>query len=92
MARQCARAEKRAGARRHLGRRRPAHHGRPTRRIPLPAYPLTTDEAADRTLRTLEKRQIRQVLQETGGNKMEAARQLGIGTKTLYRKIQEYGL
>jgi two-component system NtrC family response regulator len=43
-------------------------------------------------LRTLEKRQIRLVLQETGGNKMEAARQLGIGTKTLYRKIQEYGL
>ncbi|GAB3738486.1 sigma-54 dependent transcriptional regulator [Hymenobacter agri] len=50
------------------------------------------DEAADRTLRTMEKRQIRQVLLDTGGNKMEAARQLGIGTKTLYRKIQEYGL
>ncbi|WP_022825116.1 sigma-54-dependent transcriptional regulator [Hymenobacter norwichensis] len=50
------------------------------------------DEASDKTLRTLEKRQIRTVLQETGGNKMEAARQLGIGTKTLYRKIQEYGL
>jgi len=51
-----------------------------------------TDEASDRTLRTLEKRQIRLVLHETGGNKMEAARQLGIGTKTLYRKIQEYKL
>ncbi|WP_375437489.1 sigma-54-dependent transcriptional regulator [uncultured Hymenobacter sp.] len=50
------------------------------------------NEASDKTLRTLEKRQIRTVLQETGGNKMEAARQLGIGTKTLYRKIQEYGL
>jgi two-component system NtrC family response regulator len=50
------------------------------------------DEATDRTLRTQEKRQIRQVLHDTGGNKMEAARQLGIGTKTLYRKIQEYGL
>jgi two-component system NtrC family response regulator len=50
------------------------------------------DEASDKTLRTLEKRQIRTVLQETSGNKMEAARQLGIGTKTLYRKIQEYGL
>ncbi|MBU6123053.1 sigma-54-dependent transcriptional regulator [Hymenobacter siberiensis] len=50
------------------------------------------DEATDRTLRTQEKRQIRQVLLDTGGNKMEAARQLGIGTKTLYRKIQEYGL
>ncbi|TGD83077.1 sigma-54-dependent transcriptional regulator [Hymenobacter wooponensis] len=52
----------------------------------------TADEASDRSLRALEKRQIRLVLQETGGNKMEAARQLGIGTKTLYRKIQEYGL
>lgn len=52
----------------------------------------TTDEASDKSLRALEKRQIREVLQETGGNKMEAARQLGIGTKTLYRKIQEYGL
>jgi two-component system NtrC family response regulator len=52
----------------------------------------TANEASDKSLRTLEKRQIRLVLQETGGNKMEAARQLGIGTKTLYRKIQEYGL
>ncbi|WP_354581388.1 sigma-54 dependent transcriptional regulator [Hymenobacter sp. UYP22] len=57
----------------------------------LPAAP-GTDEASDNSLRTLEKRQIRQVLHDTGGNKMEAARQLGIGTKTLYRKIQEYGL
>ena len=56
----------------------------------LPAPGL--NETTDRTLRTQEKRQIRQVLLDTGGNKMEAARQLGIGTKTLYRKIQEYGL
>ena len=56
----------------------------------LPAPGL--DEATDRTLRTQEKRQIRQVLLDTGGNKMEAARQLGIGTKTLYRKILEYEL
>ncbi|GAC1602807.1 MAG: sigma-54 dependent transcriptional regulator [Hymenobacter sp.] len=45
-----------------------------------------------RSLRAMEKRQIRLVLQETGGNKTEAARQLGIGLKTLYRKLQEYGL
>ena len=50
------------------------------------------DEATDRTLRTQEKRQIRQVLLDADGNKMEAARQLGIGAKTLYRKMQEYGL
>ena len=52
-----------------------------------------SEEAPDsRSLRAMEKRQIRQVLQETAGNKTEAARVLGIGLKTLYRKLQEYGL
>lgn len=60
------------------------HHFRPD--------PATPADADDRTLRTMEKHQIAKVLHETGGNKMEAARQLGIGTKTLYRKIQEYGI
>ena len=46
----------------------------------------------DRSLRALEARHIRQVLAETEGNKTEAARQLGIGLTTLYRKLQEYGL
>ena len=51
------------------------------------------EEAPDsRSLRAMEKRQIRQVLQDTAGNKTEAARVLGIGLKTLYRKLQEYGL
>ena len=45
-----------------------------------------------RSLRGMEMRQIQLVLQETGGNKTEAARQLGIGLKTLYRKITEYGI
>jgi len=49
-------------------------------------------EADSRSLRGVEARQIRLVLQETSGNKTEAARQLGIGVKTLYRKIEEYGL
>ena len=31
-------------------------------------------------------------LEKTGGNKTEAARLLGIGLTTLYRKIEEYGL
>jgi DNA-binding NtrC family response regulator len=55
----------------------------------LPAEPEADDS---RSLRALEKRQIRLVLQETAGNKTEAARQLGIGLKTLYRKLQAYGL
>jgi two-component system NtrC family response regulator len=61
----------------------------------LPALPGTTPTplgAADRSLRSLEAHHISTVLREAGGNKMEAARQLGIGVKTLYRKIEEYGL
>ena len=56
----------------------------------LPAAEVGGDN--DKSLRGLEKRQIRLIMQETSGNKMEAARQLGIGVKTLYRKIAEYGL
>jgi two-component system response regulator HydG len=31
-------------------------------------------------------------LDSTGGNREQAARMLGIGTRTLYRKIKEYEL
>ncbi|MFD1872946.1 sigma-54-dependent transcriptional regulator [Hymenobacter bucti] len=48
--------------------------------------------ATTHNLRALEKQHIQQVLQEVAGNKTEAARQLGIGVKTLYRKLDEYGL
>ncbi|ARK09307.1 sigma-54 dependent transcriptional regulator [Fibrella sp. ES10-3-2-2] len=43
-------------------------------------------------LATVEKQHIRYVLRHTSGQKPEAARLLGIGLTTLYRKIQEYGL
>jgi len=39
------------------------------------------------TLEELENRYIRQVLAFTGGNKQRAARILGIGRKTIYRKL-----
>ena len=45
-----------------------------------------------RRLASIEKRHIQLVLREVHGNKTEAARQLGIGLTTLYRKVQEYGL
>ncbi len=54
--------------------------------------PPGADPALDRTLRAVEARHIRAVLTEVHGNKTEAARQLGIGLTTLYRKVQEYGL
>ena len=35
---------------------------------------------------------IGETLKVTGGNREEAATMLGIGERTLYRKIKEYGL
>jgi DNA-binding NtrC family response regulator len=43
-------------------------------------------------LDTVEKQHIRKILRHTKGNKSEAARILGIGLATLYRKIEEYHL
>jgi two-component system response regulator HydG len=40
----------------------------------------------------LEKEAIRQTLAMTGGNREKAANLLGIGERTLYRKLKEYGL
>jgi two-component system nitrogen regulation response regulator GlnG len=40
----------------------------------------------------LEKSLIEHVLKETRGNKSQAAKRIQIGYKTLYRKLQEYGL
>ena len=40
----------------------------------------------------LEKEAIRQTLAMTGGNREQAANLLGIGERTLYRKLREYGL
>ena len=59
--------------------------------VELQTWAAVGDEEG-RSLQAMEKRQIRLVLGETAGNKTEAARQLGIGVKTLYRKLQEYGL
>jgi transcriptional regulator with PAS, ATPase and Fis domain len=43
-------------------------------------------------LSSVEKLHIQKVLNYTSGNKTEAAKLLGIGTATLYRKITEYKL
>lgn len=43
-------------------------------------------------LSSVEKLHIQKVLNYTNGNKTEAAKLLGIGTATLYRKIEEYKL
>ncbi len=40
----------------------------------------------------VEKMMIEQILDETKGNRKETARRLGIGERTLYRKLKKYGL
>jgi len=43
-------------------------------------------------LEGVERNAIVQMLKETGGNKLEAAKRLGIGRQTLYNKIKAYGI
>jgi DNA-binding NtrC family response regulator len=61
----------------------------------LPA-PVADDPAAFRAPSTsiagAERRAIETALFETSGNRKQAARKLGIGERTLYRKLKDYGL
>lgn len=57
---------------------------RPDERIPGP------DELT--TLEEMERRAILRALRETNGDKLVAARRLGIGKTTLYRKLKQYGV
>ena len=55
----------------------------------------TADEAQDTNftlLEGVERNAIVQMLKETGGNKLETAKRLGIGRQTLYNKIKAYGI
>jgi len=47
---------------------------------------------AGRKLEQIEKQAIRETLRLTSGNREQAAKMLGIGERTLYRKLKEYGL
>jgi DNA-binding NtrC family response regulator len=51
-----------------------------------------TGSLAGTPLEQIEKRAIRETLRLTGGNREQAAKLLGIGERTLYRKLKEYGL
>src|ERR1700682_5898076 len=56
-------------------------------------YP-TTERAPEKDeilpLEELERRAILRTLRETGGDKLSAARMLGIGKTTMYRKLKQY--
>ncbi len=49
-------------------------------------------ELIGKPLTEIERLFITETLQSTGGNREETAKLLGIGERTLYRKIKEYGL
>jgi DNA-binding NtrC family response regulator len=44
------------------------------------------------TMEEMERVMIEQMLRDTGGNRKETARRLGIGERTLYRKLTKYDL
>jgi DNA-binding NtrC family response regulator len=44
------------------------------------------------TMDEIEREAVRAALAEVGGNRRKAAERLGIGERTLYRKIRKYGL
>jgi two-component system, NtrC family, response regulator HydG len=44
------------------------------------------------SMEQVEKEHIRRTLEMTGGNREQAAKILGIGERTLYRKLKEFGL
>ncbi|GAB4195462.1 MAG: sigma-54 dependent transcriptional regulator [Phycisphaeraceae bacterium] len=49
-------------------------------------------DTAGMSLDQIEKKAIRDALRMTAGNREQAAKMLGIGERTLYRKLKEYGL
>jgi len=53
--------------------------------VPVPIQPDLSIEAAERD-------QIRRALEAAGGKRMEAARLLGLSRRTLYRKLDKYGI
>jgi two-component system response regulator FlrC len=61
----------------------------------LDALAIATDmrggEALDKSLDDLEKEAIRRALAATGGHRKQAAARLGIGLRTLYLKLKQYG-
>ncbi|MFA6108374.1 MAG: sigma-54 dependent transcriptional regulator [Candidatus Latescibacterota bacterium] len=74
----------------------------PTPVYQLPVVPVEADLAERpeepaavepvRTLKELEKEAMEAALGRVGGNRKQAAQLLGISTRTLYRKLDEYGL
>ncbi len=59
-------------------------------RLPLPATAALSPAGSARRMEDIEKDAILRTLQQTGGNRTRAAEILGIGLRTLQRKLREY--
>jgi two-component system, NtrC family, response regulator HydG len=70
----------------------PEFTGGPGEQLPPAASGDGLGDLVGQPLSELEKLFIGETLKATGGNREEAAGMLGIGERTLYRKIKEYGL
>ena len=57
------------------------------RPLACPTSPVDALERGPRRLREIETALIRQTVEETGGNVTEAARRLGVGRATVYRRL-----
>jgi len=55
-------------------------------------FSINRQESLMEAMENLEKEMILKTLKEVNGNKTHAARQLGIHTSALYRKLNKYGL
>ena len=63
--------------------------GRP---VSAPEPSASQEDAEELTLAGIEKKAIIRSLRRHHGNRKQAAEELGISDRTLYRKIEEYGL
>ncbi len=57
-----------------------------------PVDDVSRDGLVGKSMLDIEKHFIAETLRASGGNREEAAKTLGIGERTLYRKIKEYNL
>jgi two-component system response regulator HydG len=65
---------------------------RPANEAAAPAGGTLADALIGRPLEEVERHYITETLKLTGGNREEAAALLGMGERTLYRKIKEFQL
>jgi transcriptional regulator of acetoin/glycerol metabolism len=55
-------------------------------------HEATSDDSAELNLENLEARTIREAIAKHEGNLSRAARELGLGRTTLYRKMAKHGI